>query len=214
MKPAFSSLTRNKFPLFVVVFFSILALFSHLFPYFGFDLVITRWVQSYDQSWILKYLTLISMIGNITFLPLFVLFSFGVLYLFKLKTEALLNLVSILSALFVNGILKTLVNRPRPVASLVDIYTVVYDKSFPSGHTMTYTVVFGFLFYLVMRRTKNKVLKTILGGILILPIMTVGLSRIYLGAHWTSDVLGGYLLGALWLYGIISYYKYLEIVQS
>lgn len=197
-----------------ILIFVVLAVIAHMVPYFKIDLYISQQVQSLSSDQMTKIMELISLIGNMSFMPILMATVFTCLYLLNLKIEALISIVSVLSALFINGIVKYLVNRPRPTSSLVDVYSNLSDKSFPSGHTMIYTVIFGYLLYLSITKGKNKIKKRLLTALLFLPIVLVGISRVYLGAHWPSDVIGGYLFGFIWLYIIINYYRRIQVVQS
>jgi undecaprenyl-diphosphatase len=91
---------------------------------------------------------------------------------------------------------KLIFHRARPVD--VGFYEET-NFSFPSGHSTTAMVLFGMITYFLMRNSRSKQQRIIylLSGLLI--IMLVGFSRIYLGVHFLSDVLGGYLLGATWM---------------
>lgn len=214
MKSKISKYLKYQVPLLILVFFILLAVASHINPYFGLDLVFTGWVQSFNNIKVLETMKIVSLVGNASSLPYFLASISLVLYLLKLKNEAIISLFAVSIALFSSSLLKIIIDRPRPVASLVDVYTTMNDKSFPSGHTMTYTVVFGFLIYLLAKKSKNKLVKYSLATLLIIPIVTIGFSRVYLGAHWMSDVLGGYLLGSFWLYFTILYYQSLQAVKS
>jgi undecaprenyl-diphosphatase len=66
--------------------------------------------------------------------------------------------------------------------------------SFPSGHVLTFTATFGFLAVLSWRARRRA-----LAALCVLPPIAIGLSRVYLGEHWPSDVLGGALFGVLWM---------------
>ena len=92
------------------------------------------------------------------------------------------------------------------------MYNLITEKgySFPSGHSMVSFAYYGLLIYLIYKYIDNKVLKYILIFILTTIILLVGLSRIYLGVHYTTDVLGGYIFGLLYLIIFINYIeKYL-----
>ena len=83
--------------------------------------------------------------------------------------------------------------------------------SFPSGHVTEYTLFFGFCFYLAFTLLKKGVLRTVLLSICAIMIILIGPSRIWLGAHWASDVLGGYTLAlGLLLLVIWAYRKWEE----
>jgi undecaprenyl-diphosphatase len=81
-------------------------------------------------------------------------------------------------------------------------------NSFPSGHTVHYVVFFGFLCFLVFTLLRPRALRWAMLGLLAGMMLLVGPARIHLGAHWASDVLGGYLFGAAMLLGIISLYRW------
>lgn len=104
-------------------------------------------------------------------------------------------------AWLLNSALKSAFNRPRPVFNTP---LVVLDTlSFPSGHATSSMVFYGFLVYLVARRGRNP-LAWVAASISALGVIgLIGVSRVYLGAHYPSDVLGGYLSGAIWLVFVI-----------
>ena len=111
------------------------------------------------------------------------------------KTSILIWLNLGISALL-NQTLKYIIQRPRPTE-----YRIIDESgySFPSGHSMVSAAFYGFLIYLIYKKVKNKYLKwglvTLLGFIIIL----IGISRIYLGVHYTSDVLAGFLISISYL---------------
>lgn len=79
--------------------------------------------------------------------------------------------------------------------------------SFPSGHVMNYMALFGFLIIILYRRLKPSVGRSLAIGLLATLIVLVGPSRVYLGAHFTSDILAGYTLGAWWVLVIAQLYR-------
>jgi undecaprenyl-diphosphatase len=137
----------------------------------------------------------ISVLGFTPISQLFILSVAASLWVVRMRRAALVSLVILPNGL-VSYLLKMLVSRPRPTDDLVQITRYLDDMSFPSGHVIMYTALFGFLiFVMVMNSGSPVVLRVtvlIVSGFMVL---TVGISRIYLGAHWITDVMGGYLIG-------------------
>jgi len=102
-------------------------------------------------------------------------------------------LITVISTVSVNQLLKHTIRRIRP-----DHIRLIEEKgfSFPSGHSMTSIALYGILIYLVYKYIKNKILKIILIVLLTLLILGIGISRIYLGVHYPSDVLAGFFLSS------------------
>lgn len=120
-------------------------------------------------------------------------------FVFKYKKEALFVVLSLLSGL-VSTLVKWLVDRPRPSQDLVQVIVKTTQKSFPSGHTLFYVSFFGFLVVLMYTlKQLPKWLRLGVAGISLLLIFLVPFSRVYLGAHWFTDVVGGFMLGLLCL---------------
>ncbi len=95
-----------------------------------------------------------------------------------------------------NLLLKNILQRPRPTE-----YRLINEKgySFPSGHSMVSMAFYGFIIYLIQKYVKNKYIKWTLTIILDILIISIGISRIYLGVHYTSDVLAGFLVSISYL---------------
>jgi undecaprenyl-diphosphatase len=130
----------------------------------------------------------------------------GSLAIIGLRWEAIATFLVAFAAGTLNLIVKTVVARPRPSADLVHVFLTLQDFSFPSGHVMFYTAFYGFLMFLSFTLLKRSWTRYLINTVLILLVGLVGISRMYLGEHWASDVLGGYLLGSLVLiFGIILY---------
>ena len=116
----------------------------------------------------------------------------------KIGISVILNLVIIT---VLNQLLKRIVQRPRPTE-----FRIVEESgySFPSGHSMVSMAFYGYLIYLIYKYVKNKYLKWISIILLSILICSIGISRIYLGVHYTSDVLGGFFISISYLIIYIS----------
>ena len=140
------------------------------------------------------------------FLPAaFVLF--GGLLIARRYADAALA-VACLSVFGIGSGLKLLVDRPRPEHQLFD--PLLTNPSFPSGHALLAVMIGGALVYLVGRSVKPLALRRAIQVALILAVLAMGASRVYLGVHWPSDVIGSYVFGAMALVGLIGLRKALS----
>jgi membrane-associated phospholipid phosphatase len=188
--------------------FAVLTLMVSSTPLFALDLQISSALQTIDSPLFAAAMTLISWPGFLPqslLIPVLVAF---LLYQSGLHWEAITALVAAFLPALVNLLVKELIRRPRPTADLVDVMRVLDSYSFPSGHVMFYLGFFGFLWFLVFTLLKRSLQRTLLmilfGGL----IVFVGFSRIYLGQHWASDILGASLLGGLTLVFILQFYRW------
>jgi membrane-associated phospholipid phosphatase len=162
------------------------------------DLGATRWIQQLRDPWFAALMYWVSWFGyppQNLILPLVVAAPFAVR---RLWVEALWVIGSQASSLVVT-VIKELVHRPRPSPELVGVLAPLSDPSFPSGHVVQYTTLFGVAFFLVYVLMRGSVPRRILLILLALPMVAVGPSRLYLGQHWLSDVLGGYAVSVMLL---------------
>jgi len=119
--------------------------------------------------------------------------------------------MALIAAVFstaINVLVKDLVQRPRPMAGIVNVIATLNSYSFPSGHVMFYIGFFGFIGFLAFSLLKPSLKRSLLLGLIGGLIALIGISRIYLGEHWASDVLGAYLLGSLTLVASIQFYRW------
>jgi undecaprenyl-diphosphatase len=164
----------------------------------GIDLGATRWLQQFQDPAFAALMFWVSWPG---FAPQTWLMPFVVAAPFVLRrlwVEALWVLGTQVSSLVVIA-LKDGVHRARPSPELVGVLVPLNSPSFPSGHVVQYTMLFGFTFLLVYALAPRSRFRTIGLVVLAAPIALVGPSRLYLGQHWLSDVLGGYALAAMLL---------------
>ena len=188
--------------------FAVLTFLVKTTPSFPIDVAITRGLQTVKLPYFSEFMQLISWPGFPPQSYLLSLLVILIIYFLGLRWESVAALVAaILPAVF-SVFIKDLIQRPRPTIDLVDVFRILSSYSFPSGHVMFYVGFFGFLWFLAYTMLKKSWRRTALlimyGGLILL----VGASRIYLGQHWASDVLGAYLLGSLVLVAIIQFYRW------
>lgn len=174
------------------------------------DLAITRFMQSVNSPALLAVMTFVSWFGYGPQSYIIVVLAALALLCFRLRKEALALLCVSVAEDLLNIAVKAIVHRPRPSASLVNVAVELNSYSFPSGHVMFYVCFFGFLFYLAHTLMKPGRLRAALLAAAGLPVLLVGFSRIYLGEHWASDVLGAYLAGVMVLMGGIQLYRWMK----
>lgn len=192
----------------VVGAFTTLTILVKTTPSFPIDVQITRALQSLSSPVFSFLMQLISWPG---FSPQCYLLSGLIvigLYVFGFHWEAVASLFATLLPPIVNVIVKDYIQRPRPTVDLVQVFRILDSYSFPSGHVMFYVGFYGFLWFLAYTLLKRSWLRTTILIVLGLLIALVGASRIYLGQHWGSDVLGAYLLGSLVLVVNIWFYRW------
>ena len=144
----------------------------------------------------------ITFLGS-TFFIIFLVIFFLVLFIVKKDNKkGYLVAFTLIVSTILNNVIKIIIRRERP-----EVLALVTEKtfSFPSGHTMASVSLYGILLYLVLRSNLNKKLKISLGIILSLLPILIGISRIYLGAHFASDVIGGLLLSTILLLTLTLY---------
>ena len=105
---------------------------------------------------------------------------------------------------------KELVDRPRPSASVVDVTYQLGGHSFPSGHVLGATLFYGFLMYCAEISIPHKGVRRLVQGSLAAVIVLMGYSRVELGAHWPTDVLGAYAIGLLVLSAMVWLHRRFE----
>jgi undecaprenyl-diphosphatase len=154
-------------------------------------------IQSMESPAMTTIMKIFTFIGSPeVVLILFVISAFVLYKVLHHRTEVVLFAAVMVGTVVVNQVLKTLFHRARP-----DIQQIVTETgySFPSFHSMGSFALFGVLTFLLWRHIKTSAGRTmmIIGGVLL--TLLVGISRIYLGVHYVSDVVGGYLASGFWL---------------
>ncbi|MCY0969229.1 phosphatase PAP2 family protein [Chryseobacterium wangxinyae] len=187
------------FSVFFIIVFLLLTLFVVKFSPQAWDLSVSKEIQE-DQNLILDIvMKAFSWIGTV-YVAAIMVFSFAaVFFIFKYFKEGLFLLSCILSG-GVSYVLKMLIDRPRPTVDFVRVVEETYYQSFPSGHVLFYTVFFGSIMIIAIYSKILKISLKILTSVLCLGMIILGaVSRIYLGAHWFTDVIGGFIVGILFV---------------
>lgn len=138
----------------------------------------------------------ITFLGSTGFIILLCVFFLILFILLKKKNYGIVITVVLIISTIVNNVLKIIFARVRP-----DVLKIVFEDSysFPSGHTMAAVSMYGILMYLVLKSNINKRIKIALSIVLsIIPVL-VAVSRVYLGAHFISDVCGAFLVSIILL---------------
>lgn len=145
-------------------------------------------------------------LGGVAVLVMVVLATSGFLLLQRKNHAALWLLLSAGSGMLLSTVLKMGFDRPRP--DLVPHGSIVYTASFPSGHSLMAAVVYLTIGTLLARVQPKRRLKIYLLTVAILLTLMVGVSRVYLGVHWPTDVLAGWTIGIAWalLFWLITWY--------
>lgn len=174
--------------------------------WFGFDYYVNTFVHSFRSAGLTILMTFITNLGSIYAYILIIPLIMIVLYVnggrWKIPLQ---SAIVLLSTFLLNVALKWVISRPRPFEDQRLVEASFY--SYPSGHSMSAAGFYGFLIYLVMKYVKNLWLKITLIAFLCLLILSIGTSRIYLGVHYPTDVLAGFIAGAFWLLVCIMVFK-------
>jgi len=181
---------------------AVLCICAHWEPRFPGDLRLTLLVQSIDSEALDTVMRWVSLLGGGWRAPVLIIAGAVVTWRYLSKWKAGLVLMTWLSSPIDSG-LKLVVNRPRPTPDLVRVFQDEPGNSFPSGHAFLAIVFWGLLAYLALVRLQKRGLRVLVLSVSVVIILCVGASRVYLGAHWPSDVIGGYVVGALFLTGLI-----------
>jgi undecaprenyl-diphosphatase len=192
----------------LLALFALLAWWVSFHPILPIDVFITQQFQDNPSLWLHYTMVAVSLIGDVV--PLFIgliVLAATLFWIVDLRLEAVMVVALSTTSAILNVLIKYIVARPRPTSDLVDVMHTVSGMSFPSGHVMSYIAFWGLIlsFTIILFKGRHwwRTTLLIVSGLF---VVLIGPSRIYLGAHWASDVLGAYLIGgvllgiALWIY--------------
>lgn len=208
-EPRWRVLVRGRFLLVVyviaLVIVGLLTFAAHNNALLPGDLPFTRELQESNSPVVFWLFNSVSWLGSSVPSVVIEVGALLILWLVRLRVEAVFLALTLLADLL-GGVLKIVVGRNRPTPDLVHVVQQIQQPSFPSGHTLHYTVFYGFLIFVIAINFKSSWPRNVALVILALLIALVGPSRVYLGEHWPTDVIGGYLIGALCLATLIAGY--------
>lgn len=156
------------------------------------DSSVYNFLISFKNDSLTNFFRFITKFSNVAFLVIFVL----IVLLILRNKDAVFVIFNLIFLRLLNYVIKIIIKRDRPnILRLIKIG----EYSFPSGHAMISMGVYGYLIYLIYKKIKNPYIKYLGIIILSLLIILIGISRIYLGVHYFSDVVAGYTLSLIYL---------------
>ena len=163
------------------------------------DLLLYYLLISIKNNILLSVATLLSFLGSIKGL---IVVSFFLVFILKSNKQRIFLFLDLIGSGLIINITKNIFLRERPIIG----QNLLADYSFPSGHTFIAITFYGFLLYLVMKDKKVSY-KKLKEGVLLFLIITIPLSRLILGVHYLTDILGGITLGLAYLFFLIIMYE-------
>jgi undecaprenyl-diphosphatase len=186
--------------------FSIVAILIRAEMIVDFDLTIIRGVQSLESPFLTTVMEFFTIIGSTQ--AVIVLCLLIIFFLYKVlhhRKELILFIAVVAGSPLLNLLLKEIFQRVRP-----DLHRLIEigGYSFPSGHAMNAFTVYGILTFLLWRHIFNRAGRSILLLFSAIAVFMIGTSRIYLGVHYPSDVIGGYFASGFWLSTSIWFFQW------
>lgn len=203
--------SRNHpyFPFYLLIFFSLVIfiigmnLFVELSEEVSgkalgkYDTAVTDYITSFRSPELNNFFQFITDMGDVYAYIVMTTLA-AIFFFFKLRNKRFI--IQLLGVLIISALaniaLKRAFNRARPT---IEHLVVVKSLSYPSGHAMSAMAFYGFLTYLIFQIKMPRWLRGILATIFIFLILSIGISRIYLGVHFPSDVAGGFIAGLIWV---------------
>lgn len=171
------------------------------------DVMVTGGVQDMRWPGVSAIVALMNWLGSgapLIFVGLFIAYTLAG---FRRFGDAVFVLLAVGCSQIANALLKHVFVSPRPPDEFVAASQQSGGFGFPSGHTMSALVVVGCLAYVLMRTSDRRWVRLAVPALSALVVLSMGFSRIYVGAHWPSDVLGAYLWGSLFTVGMVACYR-------
>ncbi|MFA5948170.1 MAG: phosphatase PAP2 family protein [Candidatus Gracilibacteria bacterium] len=179
--------------------------FSSYNPFIAVDQYISNLFFIFRDEKLIKFFLWITLFGKWEVVSIFFISVVLILWLWGKRQYSIALWASIAGSEFFVFLIKIIFGRFRPQSA----FYIEQSFSFPSGHASIAVVLYGFLIYMILKNIKNVAKKKAILNAGILVILLIGFSRLYLGVHYFSDVIFGYLNGILWLALGVKFYKYL-----
>jgi undecaprenyl-diphosphatase len=163
----------------------------------GYDERVLAWMDTHRSPVMDEVALEVTSLGNGFVLIVLILAVSAFLWQTQHRWSVYLLLIATFGGQILNRVLKNFFDRPRP--SIVDHIDAVHSMSFPSGHAMTSLVTYGSIAYLVARLEPTPGLRRTTWGLAAVLVLGIGMSRMYLGVHYPSDIVAGFIGGLAWL---------------
>lgn len=161
------------------------------------DAPVLGWMLAHRSGSLTRVMTEISAVGGTAGMAVLTVVAAGVLWWLHHRREAVLAVVAAAGAGVLVTVFKSLYARPRPPLTVQLVPET--NLSLPSGHALGSAVVLGVIALLVVRLSSTIAVRAWWVGASVTATLLIGVSRLYLGVHWLTDVLTGWLLGGAWL---------------
>jgi len=183
---------------------------ASVYARFPGDPTLARWIQDVRLPGLTSLGDGLYHLGLSPLFPIAGIAVAAVLLYARQRLAASFLVFSLLARVSVGPPLKDLSERPRPTPDLVQVSEQANGFSFPSGHVLGSVLLWGFLCYLAAKTIPHRGVRLGVQAVCLSILVLTGLQRIYAGAHWPSDVLGGYLWGGLLLFVIVKAYEFCQ----
>ncbi|KXG45047.1 phospholipid phosphatase [Tepidibacillus decaturensis] len=201
--------TGRKIGFLLLLSFGLIAAFVSFNKIQWFDLPIIIWVQSLENSYLTEVMKFFTWIGSTKIVIAIIIITSIILYvLLKHRIELVFFVIVMIGSTALNNLLKVIFHRERPT-----IHRIIEETgySFPSGHSMAAFTLYAMISFLLWKHLRSRFGRGLMILFATVMILLIGISRIYLGVHFPSDVLGGYLASGVWFtLSVMIYQWYLE----
>ena len=192
----------------LAILFVALSLADAVMSIRAIDRSITDFIETLKSPLLTSIANFVSWFGMMPQAYVMIILVVAALFIARRRWEAVVLGVSTIITIALNVLVKIMVRYPGPTAPQSPELLTINDYTFPSGHVMFFMVFFGFIAYLIASLMKRSWKRTVLLILLGFLLVFVGFFRVYLLAHWASDVVGGYMLGGVMLIATILVYQY------